>query len=234
VTLDEMCYHSRAVARAATRAHVMGDLPFMSYQASPEQAVQAAGKLLKEGACESVKLEGGQDFAEHVRRIVSCGIPVMAHIGLTPQSVHAMGGFKVQGREPAAAERLFEDALALERAGAFGIVLEGIPSELAGRITAALKIPTIGIGAGPACDGQVLVCYDFLGMYPDLRPRFVKRFAELGEAVVNATRAYVSEVRGGAFPTEAHSFGASPKPEASGNRPVIGSLPPGYGPASGD
>src|SRR3954466_12051647 len=133
VTLDEMCYHGRAVSRAAVRAHVMGDLPFMRYQASPERAVESAGKLLKEGGCESVKLEGGRDFAEHVRRITACSIPVMAHIGLTPQSVHAMGGFKVQGREPAAAERLLEDALALEQAGAFGIVLEGIPSELAGR-----------------------------------------------------------------------------------------------------
>jgi 3-methyl-2-oxobutanoate hydroxymethyltransferase len=234
VTLDEMCYHGRAVSRAAVRAHVMGDLPFMSYQASPERAVESAGKLLKEGGFESVKLEGGRDFAEHVRRIVAAGIPVMGHIGLTPQSVHAMGGFRVQGRGAAAAERLLEDAKVLEQAGAFGLVLEGIPSELGARITAAIGIPTVGIGAGPGCDGQVLVCYDFLGMYPDLRPRFVKRFAEVGEAIVEATRAYVSEVQGGAFPTEAHSFGAGPKAEATGNRPVVGSLPPGYGPASGD
>ena len=233
VTLEEMCYHGRAVSRAAVRAHVMGDLPFMSYQASPEQAVQAAGRLLKEGGFESVKLEGGRDFAEHVRRIVSCGIPVMAHIGLTPQSVHAMGGFRVQGRNAEAADGLVEDALALEAAGAFSIVLEGIPSALGARITSALSIPTVGIGAGPSCDGQVLVCYDFLGMYPDLRPRFVKRFAEVGEAIVNATRSYVSEVRGGAFPTDAHSFGSGPPAEPTGNRPVIGSLPPGYGPASG-
>jgi 3-methyl-2-oxobutanoate hydroxymethyltransferase len=234
VTLDEICYHSRAVARAAVRAHVMGDLPFMSYQASPEQAVLAGGKLLKEGGCESVKLEGGRDFAEHVRRMVAASIPVMAHIGLTPQSVHAMGGFRVQGRGEEAAQRLLEDAKILEEAGAFALLLEGIPSELAARITASVSIPTVGIGAGPACDGQVLVCYDFLGMYPDLRPRFVKRFAELGEAVVEATRAYVSEVQGGAFPTDAHSFGSAPRAEATGNRPVIGSLPPGYGPASGE
>ena len=234
VTLDEMCYHGRAVARAAVRAHVMGDLPFMSYQASPEQALMAAGKLLKEGGCESVKLEGGRDFAEHVRRIVSASIPVMAHIGLTPQSVHAMGGFKVQGRSAEAAERLLDDAKAHEDAGAFALLLEGIPSELAARITEAVKIPTVGIGAGPSCDGQVLVCYDFLGMYPDLRPRFVKRFAEVGEAIVEATRAYVAEVQGGAFPTDAHSFGSTPRAEMTGNRPVIGSLPPGYGPASGD
>lgn len=234
VTLDEMCYHGRAVARAATRAHVMGDLPFMSYQASPERAVESAGKLLKEGGFESVKLEGGRDFAEHVRRITAASIPVMAHLGLTPQSVHAMGGFKVQGRAEGEAERLLEDARILEQAGAFGIVLEGIPSALGARITAAVSIPTIGIGAGPGCDGQVLVCYDFLGMYPDLRPRFVKRFAELGQAVVDATRAYVAEVQSGAFPSDAQSFGAGPKAEPSGNRPVVAGAPPGYGPASGE
>ena len=234
VTVDEICYHGRAVSRAAVRAHVMGDMPFMSYQASPERAVESAGKLLKEGGFESVKLEGGRDFAEHVRRIVAAGIPVMAHIGLTPQSVHAMGGFRVQGRAPEAAERLLEDARILEQAGAFGIVLEGIPSELGARITSAVSIPTVGIGAGPGCDGQVLVCYDFLGMYPDLRPRFVKRFAEVGAAIVEATRTYVAEVQGGEFPTDAHSFGAGPKAEPTGNRPVIGSVPPGYGPASGD
>jgi 3-methyl-2-oxobutanoate hydroxymethyltransferase len=234
VTLDEMCYHGRAVARAAQRAHVMGDLPFMSYQASPERAVESAGKLLKEGGFESVKLEGGREFAEHVRRITASSIPVMAHLGLTPQSVHAMGGFKVQGRSAEAAERLLEDARILEQAGAFGIVLEGIPSELGARITASVAIPTIGIGAGPGCDGQVLVCYDFLGMYPDLRPRFVKRFAEVGQAIVEATRAYVSDVQGGAFPSDAHSFGPGPKGEPTGNRPVVAGPPPGYGPASGE
>lgn len=233
VTLDEVCYHGRAVARAAVRAHVMGDLPFMSYQASPEQAVMAGGKLLKEGGCESVKLEGGQHFAEHVRRMVAASIPVMAHIGLTPQSVHAMGGFRVQGRGAEAADALLEDAKIMEQAGAFGLLLEGIPSELAARITASVSIPTVGIGAGPSCDGQVLVCYDFLGMYPDLRPRFVKRFAEVGDAIVEATRAYVAEVQGGAFPTEAHSFGSGPRAEVTGNKPVVGSLPPGYGPADG-
>ena len=232
VTLDEMCYHGRAVARAAQRAHVMADLPFMSYQASPERAVESAGKLLKEGGCESVKLEGGRDFAEHVRRITAASIPVMAHLGLTPQSVHAMGGFKVQGRGAEAAERLLEDARILEQAGAFALLLEGIPSELGSRITQAVSIPTVGIGAGPGCDGQVLVCYDFLGMYPDLRPRFVKRFAELGQAVVDATRAYVSEVQSGAFPSDAHSFGPGPKAELTGNRPVLAGAPPGYGPAS--
>jgi 3-methyl-2-oxobutanoate hydroxymethyltransferase len=232
VTLEEMCYHGRAVARAAVRAHVMGDLPFLSYQASPEQAVLAAGKLLKEGGCESVKLEGGRDFAEHVRRIVSASIPVMAHIGLTPQSVHAMGGFRVQGRSAEAAERLVEDAKILEQAGAFALLLEGIPTELGRRITESVGIPTVGIGAGPHCDGQVLVCYDFLGMYPDLRPRFVKRFAEVGETIVQATRAYVAEVQSGEFPSEAHSFGSSAKAEPTGNRPVVSGSPTGYGPAS--
>jgi 3-methyl-2-oxobutanoate hydroxymethyltransferase len=234
VTLDEMCYHGRAVARAAVRAHVMGDLPFLSYHASPEQAVLAAGKLLKEGGCESVKLEGGREFAEHVRRIVGCGIPVMAHIGLMPQSVHAMGGFRVQGRGAEAAESLLEDARALEAAGAFALLLEGIPAELGARVTAAVGIPTVGIGAGPHCDGQVLVCYDFLGMYPDLKPRFVKRFAEVGESIVQATRAYVGEVQAGTFPDEAHSFGNSAKAELTGNRAVIDNLPPAYGPAGGD
>lgn len=232
VTLDEICYHGRAVSRVAARAHVMGDLPFMSYQASPEQAVLAAGRMLKEGGFESVKLEGGADFAEHVRRIVACGIPVMAHIGLTPQSVHQMGGFRVQGRDAESAQRLLADARALEAAGAFGLLLEGIPSSLAERITRAVSIPTVGIGAGPSCDGQVLVCYDFLGMYPDLRPRFVKRFAELGDAIVDATRSYVAELRSGAFPDEQHSFGPGPRAEVTGNRPVVGAAPPGYGPAS--
>jgi 3-methyl-2-oxobutanoate hydroxymethyltransferase len=233
VTLDEMCYHGRAVSRAVTRAHVMGDLPFMSYQASPEQAMQAAGRLLKEGGCESVKLEGGREMSEHVRRIVGCGIPVMGHIGLTPQSVHAMGGFRVQGRSAESAERLLEDAQALEAAGAFSLLLEGIPAALGARITSAVSIPTVGIGAGPDCDGQVLVCYDFLGMYPELRPRFVKRFAEVGASIVDATRAYVAEVQGGAFPSDAHSFGPGPTTEPTGNHPVVGSMPPGYGPASG-
>jgi 3-methyl-2-oxobutanoate hydroxymethyltransferase len=234
VTLDEMCYHGRAVARAVKRVHVMGDLPFMSYQASPEQAVLAAGRMLKEGGFESVKLEGGADFAEHVRRIAGCGIPVMAHIGLTPQSVHAMGGFRVQGRDALSADRLLADAHALEAAGAFALLLEGIPSALGARITAAVSIPTVGIGAGPDCDGQVLVCYDFLGMYPDLRPRFVKHFAELGDAVVSATQAYVAEVQSGAFPSAAHSFGSGARSEATGAEPVVASPAPGYGPASGE
>jgi len=206
VTVDEICYHGRAVARGARRAHVVGDMPFMSFQVSSAQAVENAGKLMKEGSFESVKIEGGEEVAEHVRRIVCAGIPVMGHIGLTPQSVHAMGGFKVQGKGDDAAERLIESARALDEAGVYAIVLEAIPPDLAEEITAAVAVPTIGIGAGPACDGQVLVCYDMLGMYPDLKPKFAKRFAEVGEQIVKATSDYVSEVRERSFPAPEHTF----------------------------
>jgi len=237
VTVEEICYHGRAVARAAQRAHVVGDLPFMSYQLSPMHALQSAGQLLKTGGFEAVKLEGGRAFAEHVRAIVGAGIPVMGHVGLLPQSVHAMGGFRVQGKGESDAERVLDDARAIAEAGAYSIVLEGIPSELGQRITEAIPIPTIGIGAGPACDGQVLVCYDFLGMYPSLKPKFVKHFAELGAQIVAATHNYVQEVQSGAFPSAAHSFGARPKqepPPETGAKPVLGPPAKGYGPASED
>jgi 3-methyl-2-oxobutanoate hydroxymethyltransferase len=206
VTVEEICYHSRAVARGAQHAHVVADMPFMSFQVSPEKALENAGKLIKDGACESVKLEGGEEIAEHVRRIVRAGIPVMGHVGLTPQSVHAMGGFKVQGKSDEAVERLLEGARALEDAGAYAIVLEAIPPDVAEELTSMLSVPTIGIGAGPSCDGQVLVCYDMLGMYPDLRPKFAKRFAEVGEQIIKATRDYVDEVRERAFPAPEHTF----------------------------
>lgn len=206
VTIDEICYHGRAVARGAKSAHVVGDMPFMSFQVSAQSALENAGKLMKEGAFESVKLEGGLEVAEHVFRIVSAGIPVMGHIGLLPQSVHAMGGFKVQGKREEAAARVLRDAKALEEAGAYAIVIEAVPPDLAAQITASVSVPTIGIGAGPACDGQVLVCYDLLGMYRDLSPKFAKRFAELGEAVVDATSAYVSEVQARSFPAAEHTF----------------------------
>ncbi len=225
VTLDEVIYHSRAVARTKPRAHLIGDMPFLSFQVSPERALENAGRLLKEGGAESVKLEGGIEMAETVRRIVSAGIPVMGHLGLMPQSVHRMGGFKVQGRTEEAAERLLEDARALEQAGAFSIVLEGVPSEVAERVTAAVSVPTIGIGAGPHCDGQVLVCYDFLGMYRELSPKFVKRFAELGEAVVNATERYVHDVREAAFPAPEHGFAMARAKPAQGATEAV------YGPA---
>jgi 3-methyl-2-oxobutanoate hydroxymethyltransferase len=206
VTVDEICYHGRAVARGARLAHVVGDMPFMSFQVSAERALENAGKMIKEGGFESIKLEGGEEVAEHVRRIVAAGIPVMGHVGLTPQSVHAMGGFKVQGKDEEAAERVLDGARALDEAGAYAIVLEAIPPDLAAEITAAVSVPTIGIGAGPSCDGQVLVCYDLLGMYPDLKPKFAKRFAEVGEQIVAATRAYVDEVRVRSFPAPEHTF----------------------------
>jgi 3-methyl-2-oxobutanoate hydroxymethyltransferase len=218
VTLEEIAYHSRAVARAAARAHVVGDMPFMSYQVSSTQAVESAGKLVKDGAVESVKLEGGEDFAEHVWRIVRAGIPVMGHVGLMPQSVHAYGGFKVQGRGDDAARRIVADAKAVEEAGAYAIVLEAIPPDVAEEVTRAVSVPTIGIGAGPACDGQVLVSTDLLGLSRGHTPKFAKRYAELGDAVVAATRRYVEEVRAGAFPAAEQTYKPN-KPEESG--PVI-------------
>jgi 3-methyl-2-oxobutanoate hydroxymethyltransferase len=206
VTLDEIAYHGRAVARAAGRAHVVGDLPFMSYQVSSTQAVESAGKLVKEGAVESVKLEGGEDFAEHVWRIVRAGVPVMGHVGLMPQSVHVLGGFKVQGRGEDAEAKVLADAKALEEAGAYALVLEAIPPDLAAKVTASVGIPTLGIGAGPRCDGQVLVCTDLLGLGRGPAPKFAKAYAQLGDAVVAATRRYVDEVQRGAFPGEEHSY----------------------------
>ena len=207
VTVDEICYHGRAVARGTRHAHLVGDLPFMSFQVSPERALVAAGRLVKEGCFESVKLEGGVVVAEQIHRIVAAGIPVMGHVGLTPQSVHRMGGFRVQGKGEDAALAVLADAQAVEQAGAFSIVLEGVPASLARRITERLRIPTIGIGAGPDCDGQVLVCYDFLGMIRGFSPKFVKHFAELGDQIVDAARAYGRAVRDGSFPDQAHSFG---------------------------
>jgi 3-methyl-2-oxobutanoate hydroxymethyltransferase len=206
VTVDEICYHGRAVARGAARAHVVGDMPFMSYQASATQAVESAGRLLKEGAFESVKLEGGEEIAEQVRRIARAGIPVMGHVGLTPQSVHALGGFKMQGRGEDAAARIIADARALEEAGAYAIVLEAIPPDVAARVTGDVTVPTIGIGAGSACDGQVLVCTDLLGMGRDHAPKFTKRYAEIGGAIVGAVKRYVEEVQSGAFPAAEHAY----------------------------
>lgn len=206
VTLDEIAYHCRAVARGARRAHVVGDMPFMSYQASHEQGMISAGKLMKDGSCHSVKLEGGAVYAELVHRLVNAGIPVMGHIGLTPQSYHQLGGFKVQGRELGGRERLINDARTLEDAGAYSIVLEAIPADIARDVTAAVSIPTIGIGAGTGCDGQVLVAYDMLGMDESFKPRFVRRYATLGQTIKEATAKYVEDVRSGAFPSDAESF----------------------------
>ena len=208
VTMEQMIYHCAAVTRGAKRAHVVGDLPFMSYQSSIEEAVKNAGRLVAEGGAESVKLEGGEEFAETVESIVRASIPVMGHLGLTPQSVHKMGGYVVQGRDEQTAQRILRDAIALEQAGCYSLVLEGVPLELAQAITSKLSIPTIGIGAGLHCDGQVLVCYDLLGMNPDFKPKFVKQYANLYEAVQQAAKTFFSEVRIEAFPDEAHSFKA--------------------------
>jgi 3-methyl-2-oxobutanoate hydroxymethyltransferase len=210
VTMDEMVYHCRMVARARRRALVVADLPFLSYQVSPTDAVANAGRLIKEGAAEAVKLEGGCAVAETIERIAAVDIPVMGHIGLTPQSVHRMGGHKVQGRRrgqaPGQRERLIDDALAVEAAGAFAIVLEGIPLDLAAELTARLTIPTIGIGAGVHCDGQILVLHDVLGLCERTAPRFAKRYADLWSAAQEAIGGYAREVRERAFPTPGHSF----------------------------
>ena len=202
VTLEEMIYHCRIVARGVERAHLVVDMPFLSYQASLEDGVRAAGRLLKEGAAEAVKLEGGSEVAELVARLVGIGIPVMGHVGMTPQSVHKFGGFKVQGRTEAQAAAILSGARSLAEAGAYAVVVEDVPPTLAAAITEAVAIPTIGIGAGPACDGQVLVMHDLLGLDPDWSPRFARRYAELGRDAVAAFSAYVADVRGGRFPAE--------------------------------
>lgn len=210
VTLDEMIYHVRLVTRARPRALVVGDMPFLTYQAGICDAIANAGRLLKEGGAEAVKLEGGVNVARVVKAIVNVDIPVMAHIGLTPQSVHRMGGYKVQGkkagRQPGARERLIEDAEAVANAGAFAVVLEGVPLDLAGEITEMLPIPTIGIGAGPYCDGQILVMHDLLGMSGEFTPKFVKRYADLEQVISGAVHTYISDVRGQAFPSDEHCF----------------------------
>jgi 3-methyl-2-oxobutanoate hydroxymethyltransferase len=210
VTLDEIIYHCRMVARARSRALLVGDMPFGSYQVSVEEALRSAARLMKEGAVEAVKLEGGIQMADTIRAMTVVDIPVMGHVGLTPQSVHRMGGHKVQGRRrgdaPGGRERVIEDALAVEEAGAFAIVLEGIPLDLAAEITERLTIPTIGIGAGRHCDGQILVLHDVLGLFDQFTPKFAKRYAELGKAAREAIAAYVGEVRAETFPDEAHSY----------------------------
>jgi 3-methyl-2-oxobutanoate hydroxymethyltransferase len=224
VTVDEMLYHCRAVARGSKRAHLVGDMPFMSYQVSPDEAVRNAGRFLAEGGMHAVKLEGGADVAKTIRRIASAGIPVMGHVGLTPQSVHAMGGFRVQGKGVEEGQRVLDDARAVAEAGAYAIVLEGIPSQLASRITAELPIPTIGIGAGPHCDGQVLVCYDLLGLTPDRTPKFVKKYESFYDRGVTAMKRYREEISTGDFPAAEHSFGPIPDRSTPGAR-VIDAAP---------
>ncbi|TPV92702.1 MAG: 3-methyl-2-oxobutanoate hydroxymethyltransferase [Myxococcales bacterium FL481] len=206
VTLEHMVYHTRCVTRVTKSVHVVADLPFMSYQVNAEDGIRAAGRLVQEGGAAAVKLEGGESRVETVRRIAEAGIPVMGHLGLTPQSVHAFGGFRAQARDSATADRLFRDALALQHAGAYAVVLEGIPASLAERVTAELEIPTIGIGAGVGCDGQVLVMQDLLGLDDQFQPRFVKRYAQLAQTVREAVGSYAAEVRTRQFPAEQHAF----------------------------
>jgi 3-methyl-2-oxobutanoate hydroxymethyltransferase len=205
-TLDQMIYHTTIVRRGATRAMVVCDMPFLTYQVSREEAIRNAGRVLQETGCHAVKLEGGAPVAETTRALVDVGIPVMGHLGLTPQSVHALGGYRVQGRDERSAERLKADATALEQAGAFAVVLELVPAPLASQISKALTIPTIGIGAGPACDGQVLVLPDMLGLNEQFTAKFVKRYAALAEDVREAVTLYAAEVREGRYPGPEHSF----------------------------
>jgi 3-methyl-2-oxobutanoate hydroxymethyltransferase len=245
VTVEDVIYHTRAVVRGSRRAHVVADLPFMSYQVSLEEGLRSAGRLIKEGGAEAVKLEGGRRHADLVQRLTEIGIPVMGHIGLTPQSVHAMGGYRVQGRGEEAAQALLEDALALEAAGVYSLVLEGIPRELAAEITRRISVPTIGIGAGPECDGQVLVIYDLLGMDDSFAPRFLKRYDSLAERIRDAVARYGAEVRGGVFPAAEHSFSAGKRGQAApprlasrrsgrGQQPALSSLPAKSSTAEGE
>ena len=206
VTMEDMIHHCAAVARGNKDCLLVCDMPFMSYQSSVYDAVVNAGRLMKEGRAHAVKLEGGVEYEETIRAIVNASIPVCAHIGLTPQSINAFGGFKVQGRGEKAAQKLLDDARAVERAGAFAVVLECVPAKLAERVTKELSIPTIGIGAGAGCDGQVLVYQDMLGMFTDFKPKFVKHFANVGEQMTAAFKAYDQEVKAGTFPAEEHTY----------------------------
>lgn len=206
VTMEDMIHHTAAVARGAKNALVVGDMPFMSYQASVYDAVVNAGRLMKEGRCNAVKLEGGAAVCPQIKAITEASIPVMAHIGLTPQSVNAFGGFKVQGKSEEAARRILEEAKAVEEAGAFAVVLECVPAKLAELITKTVNIPTIGIGAGAGCDGQVLVYQDMLALFSDFKPKFVKHFADVGSVMREGFKAYIEEVKAGTFPAEEHIF----------------------------
>ena len=206
VTMDDMVHHIKAVARGVSRAMVVGDLPFLSYHLSREESLRNAGRIIQEGGAQAVKLEGGREIAETVQAMVAAGIPVMGHLGLTPQSVHQLGGYKVQGKDEAAAKKLVADAKALEEAGVFALVLECVPAPLAKMITEMLTVPTIGIGAGPHCSGQILVTHDLLGLYGGSGPKFVKRYANLHEEIARALAAYREEVHSKAFPGPEHSF----------------------------
>jgi len=219
VTMDQMVYHCAAVKRGVQRAHLVVDMPFGSYQGTVDEAVKNAIRLVAEGGAESVKLEGGAEYSEVVQRIARAGVPVMGHIGLTPQSVHKLGGYVVQGRTEEKAQKLFADAQALEEAGCYALILEMMPSELSAEISRAVGIPVIGIGAGAGCDGQVLVIYDLLGMNPDFSPKFVKKYLDLGVLIRDAVARYNDEVKHGTFPGPEHSFAA--EKEAGKSAPVL-------------
>ncbi len=213
VTMEEMLHHVKAVVRGTTKTHIVADMPFGSYQASPQEALRNAARMLKEGGAQSVKLEGGARVAETVRLLVDSGIPVMGHLGLTPQSVNQFGGYKVQGKTPAAAVRLLNDAVALQEAGAYAVVLECVPVHVAKAISEKIRIPTIGIGAGKYCDGQVQVFHDLLGLFTEFLPKHAKRYAHVGETIIEAVRSYADDVREGRFPTEKESFIAKTRPQ---------------------
>lgn len=206
VTLDDIIHHSSAVSRAKPNSLIIGDMPFMSYKVSEEQALENCSRMLQEGGAEAVKLEGGTRVVPIVKTVVDSGIPVMGHIGLTPQSIYQLGGYRVQGRNKSGAEVLVEQAKQLEEAGAFSLVIELVPSETAKMITDAIDIPTIGIGAGPYCDGQVLVLWDMLGLFEDFKPKFVKKYANISAVIKDSVKSYISDVRAGSFPAEEHSF----------------------------
>lgn len=209
VTMEDMIHHTKAVAKGAKNSLIVADMPFMSYQTSVYDAVYNAGRLIKEGRAQAIKLEGGVEVFEQIQAVVKASIPVMGHVGLTPQSVNAFGGFKVQGKDEVAAKKLIEDAIAVEKAGAFSVVLEGVPSKLAKIVTEKLSIPTIGIGAGVDCDGQILVYQDMLGMFNDFTPKFVKKYESLGDKMKSAFEKYIDEVENGYFPSQNHSFNIS-------------------------
>ncbi|MFQ7474975.1 3-methyl-2-oxobutanoate hydroxymethyltransferase [Anaerotignum sp.] len=209
VTMEDMIHHTAAVCRGAKNTLVVGDMPFMSYQVSVEEAVYNAGRLMKEGRCQAVKLEGAASVCPQIKAITNASIPVMAHIGLTPQSINAFGGFKVQGKSEEAAKKLLEDAKAVEEAGAFAVVLECVPAKLAELISKSISIPTIGIGAGAGCDGQILVYQDMLGLFSDFTPKFVKKYANVGEMMTQAFRDYIADVQEGSFPAPEHTFAIS-------------------------
>ncbi|QNO13805.1 3-methyl-2-oxobutanoate hydroxymethyltransferase [Alkalicella caledoniensis] len=206
VTVDDMVHHTKAVARGAKRALVIADMPYLSYHISVEETIKNAGRLIQEGDAQGVKLEGGEEILDKIEALIKAQIPVLGHLGLTPQSVNMMGGYKVQGKSEEQAKQLIADAKLLEKAGVFGIVLECVPKQLADHISKSISIPTIGIGAGNGCDGQVLVIQDMLGMYSDLAPKFVKRYKNTGETMKEGVREYIQEVKSGAFPEDKHSF----------------------------